>query len=76
MTLSGRVRRRREFFRLVKPATPARRVRFAAKTEILEGYELRANPRTLLSTVRVLTAGAHQGREVEVLTKCCTEVRA
>ena len=56
-------------------ATPARRVRFAAGVEVLEGYELRANPRTLLSTVRVLTAGAHQGREVEILTSACREVR-
>lgn len=57
------------------PAPPARRVRFAAGTELLEGYELRANPRNGLSTVRVLTPGAHQGREVEVFTKGCAEVR-
>jgi len=59
----------------MKQAESARKVRFAAGTEILEGWEIRANPRTLMSTVRVLTAGAHQGREVEVFTKGCTEVR-
>lgn len=59
----------------MKQAESVRKVRFAAGTEILEGWEIRANPRTLMSTVRVLTAGAHQGLEVEVFTKGCTEVR-